>query len=998
MTENNFADYSGAGAGAGAGAGRLPPLVPSHTNVPSGAGAGAGAGAVGAGLLSPLFPPHTNVPSGAGAGAGAGADADLLPPLVPPNTNVPLPNLSGSKSIINEFDLQTAIQQGWVDKDDTKLVLSDIEKKEADTILEYLKSIVNNKPLNIFNEYNLFSDKLINLLRYANVSTREAKTQIRVDLTRFSLYFKNNNSETERLYPYNYYSKINKLEIPIIYKKILSLFSSQNIGNILVYVLSVETMDLFLSKKSEYMLQNPHIFLCFIKETNNTISYALNFLSPIYDMKISKTGQVNDVRKNESQIILAYEEIKFNFSFHIKDPLNVIDFTMETKPVFFDIKNNKFTNSSFIIIEHKLDRATKHMVDQLMVSNIPFLKIQERGKFPNTIINGKNISSDNIATIKNSFKENQVKDIHPYLAYLFAITSKTQSIWYYAFDKQYNCFKLPEGIKFPKTEYILRLKQMIINYYVLCYEVAQQYFVADPSVFYKLPNIQKIHHILNMFPKFTSNHVNSGEDIIRKNKIWEKCKEAMTWAVPELPPMDRQTMYVICATFLISYEQPVDDLADNFRIVFVRHGTSCANLMKKVSSLSAPMYSDPELTVLGRRSAVRYGQVLKNYLADKGITDLIVGASTLMRTQQTADYMLEPEQIYVIPHIAETKSGPNNTPFEKDKRMLASVCSETTLSKLDYSYCRIGTRNDSECFFKDKADPKKFLTWLAANYKSLLNNDVRNPEKQILFFSHHHFIADLIKQIGEKAPENIENLSAHILNFTIKNNKIISVRYEGELDYYNKIGGTTLPVMNKEAECSLESCRKPVCNKTRKRTCAEALGRSLYAPVNMTGPGPLAGTNNSSLLNESYTAANNRAYRNTLKRSVPRNSRFTRQSGSMSLPTNRTLPGGPVATAGLGLTTPVEIEPAPRTGYNSPVASREAGLARSGVAGNNVMLPTTGSPITAVPEANSYTMNEIIRLTSTAATAPITRNSLSFAGDLGVRLRKKTRKQPRVNS
>ena len=94
------------------------------------------------------------------------------------------------------------------------------------------------------------------------------------------------------------------------------------------------------------------------------------------------------------------------------------------------------------------------------------------------------------------------------------------------------------------------------------------------------------------------------------------------------------------------------------KIIFIRHGFSCANA-KKASGLwgriSKSAIRDPALTNRG------IDDVRKAARDMKGIKPDVVMSSTLLRAQQTASFLYPNKRVIVAPFISETGFGLDNT-------------------------------------------------------------------------------------------------------------------------------------------------------------------------------------------------------------------------------------------------------------------------------------------------------------------------------------------------
>src|SRR3989338_11272000 len=96
-------------------------------------------------------------------------------------------------------------------------------------------------------------------------------------------------------------------------------------------------------------------------------------------------------------------------------------------------------------------------------------------------------------------------------------------------------------------------------------------------------------------------------------------------------------------------------------IYFIRHGLSCANLVKKFSRIpfKHTTYSDPELSTAGQAMTILNGRSLRTYFRNNQIHIDLVGSSTLVRAIETAYYLFNSDRgasvntIYALPFIAE---------------------------------------------------------------------------------------------------------------------------------------------------------------------------------------------------------------------------------------------------------------------------------------------------------------------------------------------------------
>ena len=133
------------------------------------------------------------------------------------------------------------------------------------------------------------------------------------------------------------------------------------------------------------------------------------------------------------------------------------------------------------------------------------------------------------------------------------------------------------------------------------------------------------------------------------------------------------------------------------------------------------------------------GRRMKKMLQEKiGDQPIVVGASCLLRTQQTAYYMLQPPKIVIVPYISEVGASGDNSPVSPKEQ--ATILQTQTCGWPDFS----DTRDFSYFNAAPGAanpNPGKFLDWLAHTYGSLVDEALGTP---LFFVSHGGFIRKLI--------------------------------------------------------------------------------------------------------------------------------------------------------------------------------------------------------------------------------------------------------------
>jgi len=235
------------------------------------------------------------------------------------------------------------------------------------------------------------------------------------------------------------------------------------------------------------------------------------------------------------------------------------------------------------------------------------------------------------------------------------------------------------------------------------------------------------------------------------------------------------------------------------RVMFVRHGFSCANLEKETSYISAidirrRYHTDPELSHSGRTAVERLRpDFLKKFKGEK----LIVCASGLIRAQQTAYGLTHADTVYVVPHISESGIGWDNVPLSESKQaaILKEVCDEDTLKHRDMTYYRSA----------NKTSFSEFKKWFGHHWEELSHND---PKRIFVFVSHGVLMRKIIASIsGGRVFPDTKNYECHELAFTVnrETEAVTDVQYVKQIDYAD------LPAMDLSLDCSLDTCRIPSC-------------------------------------------------------------------------------------------------------------------------------------------------------------------------------------------
>ena len=203
---------------------------------------------------------------------------------------------------------------------------------------------------------------------------------------------------------------------------------------------------------------------------------------------------------------------------------------------------------------------------------------------------------------------------------------------------------------------------------------------------------------------------------------------------------------------------------DQLTVIWVRHGLSCQNIRSKLEVLRK---KDPELCKTGILHAIETGETLRTKLRAER-RDPIVGASVLMRAQQTAYLMLgnslnDDNKIHILPYISENAIGQDNVPLP---RVEQSVFYETYMSGIQDFLEDMYLEDKADYSLSDKTpNLSKFNAFLASNFDTF-------RDRGLLLFSHGHVIRSLYKNLNQK--NNVVNCSAHKATYT-REGKLVAI-------------------------------------------------------------------------------------------------------------------------------------------------------------------------------------------------------------------------------
>lgn len=212
--------------------------------------------------------------------------------------------------------------------------------------------------------------------------------------------------------------------------------------------------------------------------------------------------------------------------------------------------------------------------------------------------------------------------------------------------------------------------------------------------------------------------------------------------------VDKLSKLIQSETFISDPYHLDINLNNQFEIIFVRHGIACHNVIPKEKKyIVHEEYFDPELTKTGIQRSIELFPALNKKISiyfENNPFSII--ASSLIRTQQTAYYMLAShinKSINVAPHIAERNMNVTNMPLSKDEQ-------HKVLNKIDPNIVKFLKKGKDASSIEDiytKSYPEMFYNW--AN----LNTDFFEKGKDNIFravvFTHGGYIDTMFKTYSQ---------------------------------------------------------------------------------------------------------------------------------------------------------------------------------------------------------------------------------------------------------
>ena len=211
-------------------------------------------------------------------------------------------------------------------------------------------------------------------------------------------------------------------------------------------------------------------------------------------------------------------------------------------------------------------------------------------------------------------------------------------------------------------------------------------------------------------------------------------------------------------------------------IYFIRHGLSCANLVKKFSRIpfKHTTYSDPELSTAGQAMTILNGRSLRTYFRNNQIHIDLVGSSALVRAIETAYYLFNSDRgrsmdsaktIYALPFIAEVGMTLDNI-ASSVKDQLAVLRHDEIADADTLPVCPIGKKcvlDFSQVLGdgRSSSNYSKFLKWLTEHLDGIIQsvNMARKDTLTMALVTHSHFLQKELKAKGPVRNNEVYHVS-----------------------------------------------------------------------------------------------------------------------------------------------------------------------------------------------------------------------------------------------
>lgn len=206
-------------------------------------------------------------------------------------------------------------------------------------------------------------------------------------------------------------------------------------------------------------------------------------------------------------------------------------------------------------------------------------------------------------------------------------------------------------------------------------------------------------------------------------------------------------------------EDQIKKLQDlKVQLIFIRHGYSCANIVKDSGYKREVFtsYPDPELSLIGLNLSKENGKKLKQELRKRDVKIDFIASSSLIRAIETAYYIFGKKQpIYTVPYVAEKGNTPDNNALDvKEQREI--------ISEKNKLLCNTDADCPIKFVFSEKSEGRSdsnyvnFVSWLGSNLDTILVENkqwapINGGVFKIAIVTHSNFLG---RELGLPYPAN----------------------------------------------------------------------------------------------------------------------------------------------------------------------------------------------------------------------------------------------------
>lgn len=277
-----------------------------------------------------------------------------------------------------------------------------------------------------------------------------------------------------------------------------------------------------------------------------------------------------------------------------------------------------------------------------------------------------------------------------------------------------------------------------------------------------------------------------------------------------------------------------------YRLILVRHGYSCANVMEQRGNIRRAWYTDPELTKHAREYARNtLAKPFQAMYLPEGEPEPFVGASVLLRAQQTAHLLTGSSTITVIPYISEVAKygvpSVDNQPLANTDPQKQRIQEETLP----------GVTLDKETYYNNAPNASnpsvpRFQEWFSTHADELTENGARS----VIFVTHGGFLKRFLRAVGSPVT-NVKNFDAFPFTYDTSSRTFTYLRPNPP--YWKGLRGGLEPLYV-PTECPDHGCRKPACG-TRKNRPSANTGPKRNSVTTVTTVGPIETSRQNTLRN-----------------------------------------------------------------------------------------------------------------------------------------------------